>query len=301
MQIDLPYCDLSISQNVEELRLQLNDYLYRLREAIETAIDMELASQNVVTESVTRLELEQMSNQILADANAVVRASLVDIEARLKSELEEDIEREVSTKQDIITDLPSIRSGAAAGATALQTESDPTVPSWAKESQKPTYTAAEVGALPDTTKIPEKVSELENDTGFITEDNQFMAVYGTTTVAEIESALNAGKTIFCKYGGYQYQYAGVNATYHYFNCLFGGSTNRYVYVRLTNNTWGNSSATIQRTSNLKTSTSTAASSDTSYYSSMAVDKLFENFKIGLSMSVDYETGMLSYELTKGDN
>lgn len=33
-------------------------------------------------------------------------------------------------------------------------ETDPTVPDWAKAKQKPTYTAAEVGALPDTTDIP---------------------------------------------------------------------------------------------------------------------------------------------------
>lgn len=33
----------------------------------------------------------------------------------------------------------------------LTTETDPTVPAWAKESKKPTYTADEVGALPKTT------------------------------------------------------------------------------------------------------------------------------------------------------
>ena len=33
------------------------------------------------------------------------------------------------------------------------TETDPTVPSWAKEAQKPTYTAQEVGALPSTPEI----------------------------------------------------------------------------------------------------------------------------------------------------
>lgn len=50
-------------------------------------------------------------------------------------------------KQDAINDLSDIRSGAALGATALQsyTETDPTVPSWAKESSKPTYTKTEVG------------------------------------------------------------------------------------------------------------------------------------------------------------
>lgn len=33
-------------------------------------------------------------------------------------------------------------------------ENDPTVPEWAKRPEKPTYTAKEVGALPDTTEIP---------------------------------------------------------------------------------------------------------------------------------------------------
>lgn len=39
------------------------------------------------------------------------------------------------------------------------TETDPTVPSWAKQASKPSYTASEVGALPDTTIIPEDVSD----------------------------------------------------------------------------------------------------------------------------------------------
>lgn len=50
---------------------------------------------------------------------------------------------------------------------AVATESDPTVPSWAKQPSKPTYTASEVGALPSTTAIPSKTSDLTNDSGFI--------------------------------------------------------------------------------------------------------------------------------------
>ena len=46
-------------------------------------------------------------------------------------------------------------------------ETDPTVPDWAKAETKPTYTAEEVGALPDTTVIPTKTSELINDSGYI--------------------------------------------------------------------------------------------------------------------------------------
>lgn len=38
---------------------------------------------------------------------------------------------------------------------------------WAKQSQKPSYTAEEVGALPESTKIPSKTSDLQNDSGFL--------------------------------------------------------------------------------------------------------------------------------------
>lgn len=49
-------------------------------------------------------------------------------------------------KQDAIEDLETIRTGAALGATALQnyTETDPTVPSWAKADTKPSYTLNDV-------------------------------------------------------------------------------------------------------------------------------------------------------------
>lgn len=42
-------------------------------------------------------------------------------------------------------------------------EADPTVPAWAKAEEKPTYTAEEVGALPDTTEIPKNLSDLQDD------------------------------------------------------------------------------------------------------------------------------------------
>lgn len=63
----------------------------------------------------------------------------------------------------------------------LSEETDPTVPQWAKEPQKPAYTATEVGALPDTTKIPAKTSDLSNDSGFITNAVADLANYYTKT------------------------------------------------------------------------------------------------------------------------
>lgn len=39
---------------------------------------------------------------------------------------------------------------------------------WAKAATKPTYTASDVGALPDSTKIPSKLGDLDNDKKYIT-------------------------------------------------------------------------------------------------------------------------------------
>ena len=51
------------------------------------------------------------------------------------------------------------------------TETDPTVPAWAKATTKPTYTASEVGALPSSTVIPTvptDISAFNNDAGYLT-------------------------------------------------------------------------------------------------------------------------------------
>ena len=69
------------------------------------------------------------------------------------------------------TTIPSKTSDLTndSGFLTSYTETDPTVPSWAKASSKPTYTASEVGALPSTTVIPSKTSDLTNDSGYITD------------------------------------------------------------------------------------------------------------------------------------
>ena len=58
----------------------------------------------------------------------------------------------------------------------LITETDPTVPAWAKAAQKPIYTATEVGALPSTTYIPNKVSDLTNDENYQTDADVSAAI-----------------------------------------------------------------------------------------------------------------------------
>lgn len=57
------------------------------------------------------------------------------------------------------SDLASaVQTSLGKADTALQAETDPTVPAWAKAETKPSYTASEVGALPSTTSIPQPTS-----------------------------------------------------------------------------------------------------------------------------------------------
>ena len=72
------------------------------------------------------------------------------------------------------------------------TETDPTVPSWAKASTKPSYTASEVGALPASTVIPTKTSDLTNDSGFITDVSDKMTKGVDYVTAGRRSGTTAG-------------------------------------------------------------------------------------------------------------
>lgn len=53
-------------------------------------------------------------------------------------------------KSDLAT---GVQSSLGKADSALQSETDPTVPSWAKASSKPSYTASEVGAVPTSRTI----------------------------------------------------------------------------------------------------------------------------------------------------
>lgn len=56
--------------------------------------------------------------------------------------------RTIATVEDLPTEESLLNSGFTKNALTAYTETDPTVPAWAKATNKPTYTASEVGALP---------------------------------------------------------------------------------------------------------------------------------------------------------
>lgn len=64
----------------------------------------------------------------------------------------------------------------------------PNVHEWALAEQKPSYTADEVGALPNDVTIPTKVSELINDEGYMTSYTETDPVFAASAAAGIQSS-----------------------------------------------------------------------------------------------------------------
>ena len=97
----------------------------------------------------------------------------------LKSEIPTDYLTEIPAEYITETELNE------KGYLTSFTESDPTVPAWAKAATKPSYTASEVGALPADTVIPTvptNVSAFTNDAGYLTE-HQSLDGFATETYA----------------------------------------------------------------------------------------------------------------------
>lgn len=65
-----------------------------------------------------------------------------------------------TTLDDILDRIEDLEKRPSGGNGGIVEEVDPTVPDWAKQPQKPAYTATEVGALPNTTKIPSTAEDI---------------------------------------------------------------------------------------------------------------------------------------------
>ena len=99
------------------------------------------------------------------------------------SDVEAAVSGKIAGKQDTIEDLATIRSGAALGATALQTytETDPTVPAHVKAITAENITAwnnkssfsgnyEDLTNKPTIPTVPTVVSAFENDAGYVTNE-----------------------------------------------------------------------------------------------------------------------------------
>lgn len=82
-------------------------------------------------------------------------------------------------------------SGGGGVADSVQWANVLNKPSWLNRSTKPVYTASEVGALPATTVIPSKTSQLNNDSGFLTSSG-FKTINGQSIVGSGNITITSG-------------------------------------------------------------------------------------------------------------
>lgn len=95
----------------------------------------------------------------------------------------------------------------------------------------------------------------------------FWATYGTTTVAEIDAAVSAGKAVMCSYGGNIYPLVqnGTSSSYYYFQVIIN-NTAPYLLLKVSDSTWVRGSVNIQK-SNDRVSTITGNETNTDKYPS----------------------------------
>jgi len=156
-------------------------YKYAENEANTTGTENKNIQQAIIS-TLERNQEEYLANQLRDKAlmkllkltdqiykEQTNKANISDLEKKADKSLtytKNEVNALLSKKQNTIIDIGTIRKNAAKGAAAVQPCD---ISKWAKAKEKPTYTAEEVGALPSSTKIPTKVSELDNDNKFLTE------------------------------------------------------------------------------------------------------------------------------------
>ena len=82
-------------------------------------------------------------------------------------------------------------SGGGGTADSVQWANVLNKPSWVNSATKPEYTASEVGALPASTTIPSKTSQLTNDSGFTTSAS-FKTINGQNIVGSGDIVIESG-------------------------------------------------------------------------------------------------------------
>ena len=138
-------------------------------EGLETTESVVAENPDIIEQILTRLDnvTEIPQEKVTEAVSTYMEANPINVPKNL-SDLKEDAEHRTvtdtekqswSNKSDFSGNYEDLRGKPTI----------PTVPEWAKQPEKPSYTALEVGALPDTTKIPSKTSDLQNDSGFLTE------------------------------------------------------------------------------------------------------------------------------------
>ena len=129
---------------------RLNYFLGKVKNYIAQKLNLK---QDVISDlSEIRSNAQSGASAYHKPSSGIQKSDLsTDVQTSLgKADTAIQSHQDISCKQDVISDLATIRSGASAGSTALQPND---IAEWAKSPTRPVYTANDTGALPNTTTL----------------------------------------------------------------------------------------------------------------------------------------------------
>lgn len=138
-------------------------------EVIEEVVESYL-EKNPVEIEVDKTLSEESENPV---ANKAVAKAIKDVEGKIPTDY---VSEEALESKGYLTEHQPLDDYAKKSELPSKLPASD-VYSWAKQPTKPSYTAKEVGAMPEDAKIPTKTSELENDSGFLTEIQKVEETY----------------------------------------------------------------------------------------------------------------------------
>ncbi len=137
---------------------EVNGLISNIRKLTSQIVD-QLPTENIDPNVIYLIKIGDtsayMQHMYIKGAWAELGSTQIDLSDYYKKT---EIDKKLADKADR-TELPTVPTMISAftndkGYITEFTETDPTVPAWAKAKNKPSYTAAEVHALPDDTEVP---------------------------------------------------------------------------------------------------------------------------------------------------
>lgn len=129
-------------------------------EGLEATDEVVERNPDIIEQILTRLDnVTEIPQEKVAEAvSTYMEANPINVPKNL-SDLKEDSEHRTVTD----TEKQSWNAKSDFSGEYRDLHGKPELAEWALQSKKPTYTASEVGALPDTTEIPKNLSDLQDD------------------------------------------------------------------------------------------------------------------------------------------
>lgn len=191
-------------------------------EGLETTEAVVAENPDIIEQILTKIEkLTQISPEDIASAvSAYMKENPINVPKNL-SDLKEDDEHETVTKEE--KQAWNAKSDFSGEYRDLRGK--PELAEWALQREKPTYTASEVGALPDTTEIPKNLSDLQEDSKHRTvtdtekqswnDKSDFSGNYedlqGKPIIPTVPTKLPNPQALTITYGGQTHTYDGSEA------------------------------------------------------------------------------------------